>query len=171
MQTILFDIIVWLTCYTFAKQVYPRAKHASCTVHLWRNIKARFKSKRLASLMGAAARAYTIEEFNKKFLDIQRVSPRCAGYLVEIGIDFSNSILLYIRYSLVYLNSSTNRVRTLDEGTFRRREIQYYGFKYRRIVECGFDGSKGIPPYLHVRVHSHQNDVLVCNTTWKSVGT
>ncbi|XP_056856452.1 uncharacterized protein LOC130510869 [Raphanus sativus] len=35
--------------------------------------------------MSAAARAYTVEGFNKKFLDIQRASPGCAGYLVDIG--------------------------------------------------------------------------------------
>uniref|UniRef100_A0A0D3DIT9 MULE transposase domain-containing protein n=1 Tax=Brassica oleracea var. oleracea TaxID=109376 RepID=A0A0D3DIT9_BRAOL len=42
----------------------------ACTVHLWRNIKARFKSKRLAGMMGAAARAFTISEFNKSVLEI-----------------------------------------------------------------------------------------------------
>lgn len=66
-------------------QVYPEAKHAACTVHLSRNIKARFKSQRLASLMGAAARAYTVEGFNKFFLAMQHVSPGCAAYLVDIG--------------------------------------------------------------------------------------
>lgn len=66
-------------------QVYPSAEHAACTVHLWRNIKARFKSPRLASLMGTAARAYTVEGFNKVFIAIQRLSPGCAGYLVDIG--------------------------------------------------------------------------------------
>ncbi|KAF3532901.1 hypothetical protein DY000_02039803 [Brassica cretica] len=67
------------------KQVFPTATHAACTVHLWRNTKARFKSQRLASPMGAAARAYTVEGFNKVFIAIQRVSPWYAAYLVDIG--------------------------------------------------------------------------------------
>ncbi|CAN6923905.1 unnamed protein product [Brassica oleracea] len=49
------------------------------------NIKARFKSQRLSSLTGAAARAYTVEGFNKVFITIQCVSPGCAAYLVDIG--------------------------------------------------------------------------------------
>ncbi|RID79520.1 hypothetical protein BRARA_A02253, partial [Brassica rapa] len=52
--------------------VFPAATHAACTVHLWRNIKAR---------------AYTVEGFNKIFLAIQRVSPGCAAYLVDIGFE------------------------------------------------------------------------------------
>ncbi|CAN6923546.1 unnamed protein product [Brassica oleracea] len=70
----------------FVGQVYPHAQHAACTVHLWRNIKSRFKSKRLASLMGAAARAYIVSEFNKKFLDIQRrYSQKHAGNVLAVG--------------------------------------------------------------------------------------
>ncbi|XP_013608129.1 PREDICTED: uncharacterized protein LOC106314866 [Brassica oleracea var. oleracea] len=63
--------------YNVIGKVYPSAEHTACTVHLWRNIKGRFKSQRLASLMGAAARAYTVEGFNKMFIAIQRVSPGC----------------------------------------------------------------------------------------------
>ncbi|CAF1836532.1 unnamed protein product [Brassica oleracea var. botrytis] len=70
----------------FKSKMYPHAQHAACTVHLWRNIKSRFKSKRMASLMGASARAYTVAKFNKKFLDIQRVSQGCASYLVDIAV-------------------------------------------------------------------------------------
>lgn len=44
--------------------------------------------------MAAAARAFTVEGFNKKFLDIQRVSPECAAYLVDIGIHYVVSILI-----------------------------------------------------------------------------
>lgn len=76
-------------------QVYPSAEHTACTVHLWRNIKGRFKSQRLASLMGAAARAYTVEGFNKMFIAIQRVSPGCATYLVDIV--YKRHLLFFIK--------------------------------------------------------------------------
>lgn len=36
-------------------------------------------------MMGAAARAFTISEFNKRFIEIQKVHPGCAAYLVDIG--------------------------------------------------------------------------------------
>ncbi|CAA7040434.1 unnamed protein product [Microthlaspi erraticum] len=66
-------------------KVFPLANHGACTVHLWRNVKSHFKSKRLANLMSAAARAFTVSEFNKAFLHIQRLNPGCAAYLLDIG--------------------------------------------------------------------------------------
>lgn len=35
--------------------------------------------------MSAAARAFTITEFNQKFIEIQKVNPACAEYLVDLG--------------------------------------------------------------------------------------
>ncbi|XP_010424291.1 PREDICTED: uncharacterized protein LOC104709360 [Camelina sativa] len=35
--------------------------------------------------MSAAARAFVLDDFNKKFLEIQRVNPGCAAYLVDVG--------------------------------------------------------------------------------------
>ncbi|KAG5411255.1 hypothetical protein IGI04_007574 [Brassica rapa subsp. trilocularis] len=55
------------------------ACHMCC--HLWRNVIAKYKSSRLANLMSAAARAFTVTEFNKKFFEIQKISPNCAAYL------------------------------------------------------------------------------------------
>ena len=48
---------------------------------------AKYKSSRLANLMSAAARAFTITEFNKKFIEIYKISPNCGAYLVDIGND------------------------------------------------------------------------------------
>ncbi|CAN7021967.1 unnamed protein product [Brassica rapa subsp. trilocularis] len=62
--------------------------HVICVVHLWRNVMAKYKSSRLANLMFAAARAFTVTEFNKKFIEIQKISPNCAAYLVDIGDDY-----------------------------------------------------------------------------------
>ncbi|CAN6851335.1 unnamed protein product [Brassica oleracea var. botrytis] len=61
--------------------------HVICVVHLWRNVIAKYKSGRLANLMSAPARAFTVTEFNKKFIEIQKISPNCAAYLVDIGND------------------------------------------------------------------------------------
>lgn len=71
-------------------QVYPNSHHAACTIHLWRNVNASFKSKRLAGLVSRAARAFTVAEFNKQFLEIQRINPGCAAYLVDIGEILAN---------------------------------------------------------------------------------
>ncbi|KAG5415378.1 hypothetical protein IGI04_002945 [Brassica rapa subsp. trilocularis] len=67
-----------------APPVYNHAQHVICVVHLWRNVMAKYKSSRLANLMSAAARAFTVIEFNKKFIEIQKISPNCAAYLVDI---------------------------------------------------------------------------------------
>ncbi|KAG5389233.1 hypothetical protein IGI04_030774 [Brassica rapa subsp. trilocularis] len=64
-----------------APPVYNHAQHVICVVHLWRNVMAKYKSSRLANLMSAAARAFTVTEFNKKFIEIQKISPNCTAYL------------------------------------------------------------------------------------------
>lgn len=69
-------------------QVYNHAQHVICVVHLWRNVIAKYKSSRLANLMSADARAFTVTEFNKKFIEIQKISPNFAAYLVDIGNDY-----------------------------------------------------------------------------------
>ncbi|CAN6996925.1 unnamed protein product [Brassica oleracea var. botrytis] len=69
---------------TRLRKVYNHAQHVICVVHLWRNVIAKYKSSRLANLMSAAARAFTVTEFNKKFIEIQKISPNCEAYLVDI---------------------------------------------------------------------------------------
>ncbi|CAH2079412.1 unnamed protein product, partial [Thlaspi arvense] len=66
-------------------QVYPLAHHAACAVHLFRNVRASYQPKRLANIVKDAARACTMNEFNKKFIEIQGLNPRCASYLVDIS--------------------------------------------------------------------------------------
>ncbi|KAL0730769.1 hypothetical protein Bca4012_026863 [Brassica carinata] len=73
--------------YTGLRKVSHHAHHVACVVHLWRNIKAIFKRTRLPNLMSAAAKAFTLTEFNKKFIEIQKFSPACAAYLVDLGFD------------------------------------------------------------------------------------
>lgn len=86
-------------CNIIEEQVYNHAHHVACVVHLWRNIKAIFKKNRLANLMSAAARAFTVTEFNQKFIEIQKINPACAKYLVDIGwyyIPFNLNSIIYM---------------------------------------------------------------------------
>ncbi|KAL0825439.1 hypothetical protein Bca101_049116 [Brassica carinata] len=76
--------------YSGLRKVYHHAHHVACVVYLWRNIKATFKKSRLANLMSAAARAFTVAEFNQKFIEIQKINPACAAYLVDIDISFQS---------------------------------------------------------------------------------
>uniref|UniRef100_A0A0D3BMN8 SWIM-type domain-containing protein n=1 Tax=Brassica oleracea var. oleracea TaxID=109376 RepID=A0A0D3BMN8_BRAOL len=81
------EVGVFLNMRRSIEEVYNHAQHVICVVHLWRNVIAKYKSSRLANLMSAAARAFTVTEFNKKFIEIQKISPNCAAYLVDIGFD------------------------------------------------------------------------------------
>lgn len=92
--------------YSALRAVYPRAKHGSCAVHLYRNVKSRFsRHKGLAHLVSKAACAYTVGEFRQHFDEIERRSPLCAAYLRGIGI--SNWSRVYFtgkRYNLMSSN-------------------------------------------------------------------
>ena len=72
--------------YVFDNQIYHHAHRVACVVHLWRNIKATFKKSRLANLMSAAARTFTVTEFNQKFIEIEKINHACVAYLVDIGM-------------------------------------------------------------------------------------
>lgn len=73
--------------YTALRSEYSLAKHRSCAVHLYRNIKARFrKHKGLPLLVLQAALAYTVHDFRKRFSEIEARIPLCATYQRGIGI-------------------------------------------------------------------------------------
>ena len=36
--------------------------------------------------MSAAALAFKVTEFNQKFIEIQKINPACAAYLVDTGM-------------------------------------------------------------------------------------
>ena len=36
--------------------------------------------------MSAAARTFTVTEFNQKFIEIQKINHACVAYLVDIGM-------------------------------------------------------------------------------------
>lgn len=95
------------TIYAGLRNIYPRAKHAACTVHLFRNVKHNFKSEGLAKLVSNAARSYTVGDFRYWFEEIQKRNGKCADYLLQIGL--THWTLAYfpgMRYNLMSSNIS-----------------------------------------------------------------
>ncbi|XP_010481071.1 PREDICTED: uncharacterized protein LOC104759891 [Camelina sativa] len=72
--------------YSALGKVYPLAHHVACAVHLFRNVKHKFKCGGLASMVSKAARAYTIGDFEYWWKEIENRKPACAIYLREIGL-------------------------------------------------------------------------------------
>ncbi|XP_020877644.1 uncharacterized protein LOC110227537 [Arabidopsis lyrata subsp. lyrata] len=93
--------------YAGLRTVYPLAKHACCTVHLFRNVVHHFKCEGLAKMVSNAARSYTVGDLRYWFEEIQKRDINCANYLVEIGI--SHWTLAYfpgMRYNVMSSNIS-----------------------------------------------------------------
>lgn len=72
--------------YAGLRKVYPRAQHGACAVHLFRNIKHRYRCEGLATVVAKAARAYTVGEFRYWWEEIEKRNPKCAEYLLNIGL-------------------------------------------------------------------------------------
>ncbi|CAN7127014.1 unnamed protein product [Brassica rapa subsp. narinosa] len=89
---------------------------------------AKYKSSRLANLMSAAARAFTVTDFNKKFIEIQKISPNCAAYLVDIGFD---KWTRYIRTTVMSWFALRRAKSTREQGTITPN--------VRKLVEENFD--------------------------------
>ncbi|KFK43844.1 hypothetical protein AALP_AA1G181300 [Arabis alpina] len=97
--------------------VYPQAGHGACVIHLARNIAARFKGKRLPSLMVLAARKYGIEEFYKVFAEIEAVDGDCAEYLKRLGFaHWTRSQFIGMRYNVMTTNIAESLNNILKEG-------------------------------------------------------
>ncbi|XP_010456739.1 PREDICTED: protein FAR1-RELATED SEQUENCE 8-like [Camelina sativa] len=64
-------------------ELYPASHHGICKFHLQNNIKVKFRSKSFLPLVEAAANAYTFQEFEVAFRDIQNYNPKLAKYLEE----------------------------------------------------------------------------------------
>ncbi|CAN7090986.1 unnamed protein product [Brassica rapa subsp. narinosa] len=122
---------------TGLRKVYNHAQHVICVVHLWRNVMAKYKSSRLANLMSAAARAFTVTEFNKKFIEIQKISPNCAAYLVDIGFD---QWTRYIRTTVMSWFALRRAKSTREQGTITPN--------VRKLVEENFDLSTAMAVLL-----------------------
>lgn len=89
------------------RTVYPLAHHGACAVHLYRNVKHRFKCAGLAGIVDNAARAYTIGDFRYWFSEIEKRKPACVEYLLDIGLPhWTLSHSLQMRYNLMSSNIS-----------------------------------------------------------------
>ncbi|CAE5959871.1 unnamed protein product [Arabidopsis arenosa] len=103
--------------YSGLRKVYTDANHAACTVHLLRNVKHLYKLQTLAGLMSAAARAYVVDDFNKNFLQIQKLSPGCAAYLVDIGFSHWTRVhSMGKRYNIIDSNIAESWNSVLKEA-------------------------------------------------------
>ncbi|KAL0714160.1 hypothetical protein Bca4012_021139 [Brassica carinata] len=121
---------------TELRKVYHHAHHVACVVHLWRNIKATFKGTRLPNLMSAAARAFTLTEFNKKFIEIQKISLACAAYLVDLGFDkWTRAHFKGKRYNIMESNIAESWNGVIKEA---REYPLITMFKYIRTTVMGW---------------------------------
>ena len=84
--------------------------------------------------MSAAARAFTVQEFNKKFIEIQKINPTCAAYLVDIGIYsiiYYPSVLIRCQMCITYSIYST----ALENWTRAHFKGQRYNIMDSNIAE------------------------------------
>lgn len=65
--------------------VFPDIMHGSCTYHILKNIKNKFKKKgeEVKQAYNGACRAYTVEQFNKHMAELDAIDPRIRTYLEE----------------------------------------------------------------------------------------
>ncbi|KFK34339.1 hypothetical protein AALP_AA5G132400 [Arabis alpina] len=106
-----------ISIYNGLQKVYPLAGHGACVVHLARNIAARFKGKRLPSLMVLAARKFGIDEFYKVFAELEAVDAKCAEYLKRLGFaHWTRSHFIGMRYNVMTTNIAESLNNVLKEG-------------------------------------------------------
>ena len=65
-------------------QVYPKAFHGACAVHIERNVRSRFPKKGVSNLVSKAARAFSETDFRAFNTEIGRRSSGCSDYLAGI---------------------------------------------------------------------------------------
>lgn len=103
--------------YAGLRSVYPLAKHGTCTVHLFRNVKHHFKCEGLAVMVSNAARAYTVGDLRYWWDEIVARNRKCAEYLLEIGIPhWTLAFFPGMRYNLMSSNISESLNVTLQKA-------------------------------------------------------
>ena len=70
--------------YAGVGQVYPRAFHGACAVHIERNVRSKFPKKGVSNLVCKGARAFNVTDFGAFSTEIGRRSSACADYLAVI---------------------------------------------------------------------------------------
>jgi transposase-like protein len=65
--------------------VFPDVMHGSCTYHVLKNIKNKFRKKgvEVKKVYNRACRAYTTEEFNRHMDELDSIDPRIRKYMEE----------------------------------------------------------------------------------------
>ncbi|XP_010533352.1 PREDICTED: uncharacterized protein LOC104809156 [Tarenaya hassleriana] len=102
---------------TIAK-IFPLAKHGICVYHLLKNIRTRFKSRKIVDLVREAAMAYTTSHFDRVFAQIHLADERVAKYLEDVDVKmWSRAYFKGLRYNILTsniaesMNSVTRDVR------------------------------------------------------------
>ncbi|XP_010445890.1 PREDICTED: uncharacterized protein LOC104728630 [Camelina sativa] len=71
----------------------------------------------MAGLVYATARAFVLDGFNKKFLEIQRINPSCATYLVDVGFSHWTKVhFMGKRYNIMDNNIAESWNQVLKEA-------------------------------------------------------
>ncbi|KAL0716908.1 hypothetical protein Bca4012_066230 [Brassica carinata] len=103
--------------YGLAK-VYPYGRHCACILHLKRNIRTYYKDKHLGYLVGKAARAYRLSDFNTAFNEIKKVNASCAEYLDGVGFEhWARSHFQGDRFNIMTSNIAETWNSVLREAT------------------------------------------------------
>lgn len=67
------------------RTVFPDAEHVLCCWHISQNLVKQFHRTDLKDFFWAAARSYTVHDFDKQMDEIKRMNCRCYDMLMEIG--------------------------------------------------------------------------------------
>ena len=71
------------------KVIYPEAEHMFCIFHILNNVKIKFKKNtaQIREFFFAAAKSYTLYEFNSNMIKIKKLDQRLHQYLEDIGYE------------------------------------------------------------------------------------
>lgn len=102
---------------TFVLQIYPRASHCACLLHLQRNVQTIFKKKHVLYLIARAARAYRVEDFYLHFNELKVIDIACADYLIRLGLEhWARSHFQGKRYNIMTSNLAESLNAALAEA-------------------------------------------------------
>ena len=143
-------------------QVYPKAFHGACAVHIERNVRAKFPKKGVSNLVSKAARAFNEAEFMTFNTEIGRRSSVFADYLAGISKEhWTQAYCDAKRYNLmssniaVALNSALAKIIelpivTLVEG-IRAKLMKWFCVRRAKAVKL----KDGITPNAHKLILCH----------------
>ena len=143
-------------------QVYPKAFHGACAVHIERNVRAKFPKKGVSNLVSKAARAFNEADFMTFNTEIGRRSSVCADYLAGISKEhWTQAYCDAKRYNLMSsniveaLNSALAKIIelpivTLVEG-IRAKLIKWFYVRRAKAVKL----KDGITPNAHKLILRH----------------